>query len=153
MTWLDVVCMLLLLLVAAGGFTQGFIRGVLRLGTLAAGGALGALFTLRLGSLPTATGAAGWSAAATLLGIVVLGLVAWSASLALPRSVHEALANRIFGVAPAILTGLVILAVVLGLVERLAAAPETQALIREGALTGRLVSAVDIAEQLVAGVR
>ena len=153
MTWLDLLCGLLLALIAAGGFTQGCIRGVLRFGTLLAGGALGALFALRLRPLETATAVAGWAAAATLLGITVAGLLAWSASRAIPPSIHAATANRILGILPAAGAGLVILALLLGLAERLAIEPATQAFIRGGALTGRLVRAIDVAEQVVAGAR
>ena len=153
MTLLDVVCGVFLVLVGIGGYAQGLIRGVLRLLALLGGAALGTLFALRVGSSGTARGAAGWAGAAALLGIVVCGLVAWSAAKAIPPFVHRTLANRLLGVLPALLLGLLILAVGLGLAERVVAAPETQAYIRSGLLTGPLVEAVDVAEQIAAGVR
>jgi hypothetical protein len=96
---------------------------------------------------------AGWAGAAALLGVAVCGLVAWSAAKAIPSFVHRTLANRLLGVIPALLLGLLMLALGLGLAVRVVVAPETQAYIRAGLLTGPLVEAVDVAEQIVAGVR
>ncbi len=153
MTWLDLVCGLFLALVAVGGYAQGLIRGVARLGVLLGGGALGALVVLQLGSFDTAAATAGWAAAIALLALGGTGLVGWSMARIVPRFMHAMLANRLLGVLPALLAGLVILALVLALAERLAVTSETQAFIRSGVVTGPLVSTVDLVEQLVAGVR
>ena len=61
MTWLDLVCGLFLALVVVGGYAQGLIRGVARLGVLLGGGALGALVVLQVGSFDTAAATAGWA--------------------------------------------------------------------------------------------
>lgn len=153
MTWLDVVCTLSLVLVAVGGYTQGLIRGTLRLIALAAGGLLGAGLMLRLGTLGTPRTTAIWASAAALLGVAVSSLLAWSATGAVPRTVHESLPNRILGIVPALFAGAVILALVLSLTERLAMTTQTQQLIRTGILTGPLVSIVDLVEQRAAGLR
>ena len=153
MTLLDVVCWLFLALVGIGGYAQGLIRGVLRLLALLGGAVMGTLFALRVGSTGTAPGAAGWAGVMALLGIAVCGLVAWSAAKAIPPFVHRTLINRLLGVLPALLLGLLILALGLGLAERVVVASETQAYIRSGWLTGPLIGAVDVAEQIVAGVR
>ena len=153
MTWLDLVCGLGLALLAVGGYSQGLIRGVLRLAALGAGGLLGAALILRLGTMGTARVTAGWAVAAALLAIGVSSMLAWSAARAVPRSAHRSLVNRVLGVIPALAAGLVILALGLSLGERVARAVETQQLIRAGALTGPLVALVDLLEQRAAGLR
>lgn len=153
MTWLDVVCILGLVLVAIGGYTQGLIRGALRLMALAAGGLLGAGLMLRLGALGTPRATAIWASAAALLGVAVSSMLAWSAGGAVPRAIHESLPNRILGILPALFAGAVILALVLSLAERIAMTTHTQQLIRTGIISGPLVSIVDFVEQRAAGLR
>ena len=153
MTWLDLLCCLLLALVAVGGYTQGLLRGLLRLLALLAGGILGTLLMLRLGALGTPRATAAWAIAAALLGVAITGLLAWGAARVVPHFMHETLTNRLLGIVPALLIGLVILALLLGLVERVALTAETQEFIRDGLLTGPLVRVVDLVEQVVAGVR
>ncbi len=153
MTWLDLLCGLFLLLVGIGGYAQGFIRGGLRLLALLVGSALGLLFTMRLGSLATATAAVVWAGAAAMLGITVAALAAWSLAKALPNVVHRALTNRLLGILPAVVLGLVILVIGLGLVDRLTTSSATQELLRKGLVTGPLVGAGDLIEQMIAGVR
>ena len=153
MTWLDLLCGLLLALMAVGGYAQGFIRGVLRLVALAAGGLLGIVFMLSLDAPATARATAGWAIAAALLGLALAALLAWSVARVVPRFVHEMQANRLLGALPALLIGLLIVALLLSVAERVAVTPETQAFIRDGTITGPLVGAVDLVEQVVAGVR
>lgn len=153
MTWLDLGCTLGLVLIAAGGYSQGLIRGVLRLVALVAGGLLGAGLMLRLGTLGTPSTTALWASAAALLGVAVSGLLAWSASNTVPRSVHESLPNRILGILPALLAGAIILALGLSLAERIAMTVQTQELIRTGIITGPLAGIVDLVEQRAAGLR
>lgn len=153
MTWLDLISTLGLVLVAAGGYTQGLIRGALRLVALIAGGLLGAGLMLRLGTLGTSRTTALWASAAALLGIAISSLLAWSATNAVPRAVHESLPNRILGILPALVAGAIILALGLSLAERLAMTVQTQRLIRNGIVTGPLTGIVDLVEQRAAGLR
>ncbi len=153
MTWLDLLCGLLLLLLMAGGYAQGFIRGVLRLVALFGGGLLGTLLMLRLGTLGTAPTTAVWAAVVALIGVTVSSLIFWSLTRIVPPFVHARFLNRLLGTLPALLIGLVILALILSLADRVALREETQLLIREGLLTGPLVQTVDALEQTVAGVR
>ena len=152
MTWLDVVCGLGLAVIAAGGYAQGLIRGALRLAALVAGGLLGAGLMLRLGTMGTPRATAGWAAAAELLGIAIAGMIAWSASAAVPHTVHQSLPNRVLGVVPALVAGSLVLALGLSLGERVTPSVAVQQLIRAGALTGPLVDLVDTLEQRAVGL-
>lgn len=153
MTWLDLVCVVLLVLAGIGGYEQGFIRGIARLLALLLGGALGALTIARLDLLNTASGAIGWAIAIAVIALAAMGMLIWSMGRAVPSFIHQAPANRVLGVLPALFLGLVILTLLLGLAERLALSPATQSFIRSGGLTGPLVGAVDLIEQSIAGVR
>jgi uncharacterized membrane protein required for colicin V production len=153
MTWLDIMCILGLTLVAAGGYNQGFSRGILRLATLVVGGLLGAGLMFHMGTLGTPRATAVWAVAAALLAMIASSLIAWSAIGAVPRRVHEWLPNRILGLLPALVVGVIILALSLSFAERVASAVDTQQLIRTGMVTGPLVSAVDLVEQHTIGVR
>ena len=152
MTWLDLTCALFLLLAGAGGYSQGFIRGSLRLLVLLSTGVLGVLFALRPDSLATARTTLQWSAAGALLGFAVAAFLAWSANRAIPDFVHRSPANRLLGILPAAGIALMILVLGLGVGERLTASSTAQAFLRSGILTGPLVGAGDLIEQMVAGV-
>jgi xanthine/uracil permease len=119
----------------------------LRLAALAAGGLLGAGLMLRLGTMGTPLATAGWAAAAALLGIVASSLMVWSATSAIPGTIHQSLPNRILGVVPALVAGAIILALGLSLAERVALRQGT------GLVTGPLVAVVDLVEQRAAGLR
>ncbi|HSH80408.1 MAG TPA: hypothetical protein VLA19_17915 [Herpetosiphonaceae bacterium] len=153
MTWLDVVCILALALIAAGGYVQGLIRGLVRLLALLGGGGLAAVAVLNLDTASSAPGTAAVAVAITTALLAIAGLAAWMLSRSLPSSAHAAPVNRLLGVVPALALGFVLLAVLVGLAERVALTTETQAFIRAGALSGRLVQLVDTIEQLVAGIR
>lgn len=153
MTWLDVVCILALALIAAGGYVQGLIRGLVRLLALLGGGGLAAVAVLKIDATASAPGTAAVAVAITTALLAVAGLVAWMLARSFPASAHESPVNRLLGVVPALALGFVLLAVLVGLAERVALTTETQAFIRAGALSGRLVRVVDTIEQLVAGIR
>jgi uncharacterized membrane protein required for colicin V production len=153
MTWLDVLCGIFLLLGGAGGYAQGFIRSSLRLLALLLGGILGMLFMLRLGSAGTTQGAVLRAAGAMVLGLAVTSLAAWSADKAVPHFVHRSLTNKILGILPGMLIGLLILTIGLGLADRLALSAATQEFLRRGVVAGPLVAAGDLVEQMVVGVR
>ncbi len=153
MTWLDVACGVLLVLIATGGYVQGFIRGLLRLLALSAGCILGFLFVQRLQTLTTLRTTLFWAAAAAGLGELVAMLIAWSISRSIPGSIHRSLPNRLLGIVPALVPGIVVMALALGLVARLAETQALPALIHRGALTGPLASAIDLAEQALISLR
>jgi hypothetical protein len=94
-----------------------------------------------------------WAASAALLGLAFTAAIAWAASRGVPRFVHQTLTNRLLGILPALLIGLVMVALGLALIDRIALEPATQELIRRGVLTGPLVAVVDVLEQIIAGVR
>ncbi len=152
MTWLDLICGLFLLLASIGGYTQGFIRGSLRLLVLLSAGVLGVLFALRPDSLATARATLLWTGAFALLGFAVAAILAWNANRAIPDFVHRSPANRLLGILPALLIAVVVLVLGLGVGERLVVSPTDQAFIRSGVLTGPLVDTGDLIEQIVAGV-
>ena len=152
MTWLDLVCVLLLGFVAVGGYVQGLIRGLVRLLFLLVFGGL-ALLSVRNNTSDTAGGAAALALVVAAAGIVLAGLTSWFVARSVPAFIHKSLLNRVLGFVPALVLALVVFTVVLGFVERTALTSETQALIRAGVLTGPLVQVTDVVEQMVAGIR
>lgn len=153
MTWLDLVCLLTLGIVAVGGYAQGFVRGILRTLSLVGGGALGVLFMLRVEPREDLQQMVLWTVAAALLGIVVASLFTWSVSRAIPPFVHHSIMNRVLGVLPAVVIELVVLVFLLGLAERLAVTPEQSTFLRSGILTGPLIVIVDWIEQYFVSIR
>ena len=153
MTWLDLVCVGFVLLAGAGGYAQGFLRGILRLLALLLGGALAGLVVARLDPRTAVASTLAGAIGTLLLAIAAAGVLAWQAARGLPRAVHESLPNRVLGILPALLIALLMLALLLGLVERVVISTEAQLFIRDGLLTGPLVAVVDTVEQTLAGVR
>ena len=153
MTWLDLVCLLTLGIVAVGGYAQGFVRGILRIFSLLGGGALGVLFMLRVEPSDDLQQMVLWTIGAALLGIVITSLFSWSVSRAIPPSVHHSITNRVLGVVPALMIELVVLVVVLGLADRLAITAGQSTFLRSGILTGPLIVIVDWIEQYFITVR
>lgn len=153
MTWLDLVCLLTLGIVAVGGYTQGFVRGMLRIFSLVGGGALGLLFMLRIEPSDDLQQMVLWTIGAGLLGIVITSLFSWSVSRAIPPFVHHSITNRVLGVVPALIIELVVLIVVLGLADRLAITPDHSTFLRSGILTGPLIVIVDWIEQYFITIR
>lgn len=153
MTLLDVGVIIVLLLVAAGGYRQGFIRGLTRTAALSAMGLLTALFSLSL--------AIGSSIEVVLLQVVALfggivllvSAVVWLINRMVPRTFQQARLNRILGVVPALVQGALVLALALGLFYRLAFEQTTQQYIAGGLITGPLIQPVLWLEREIAGVR
>lgn len=152
MTWLDFVCLLTFFVVAMGGYAQGFVQGALRLLSLVGGGALGILFMLRLDTGDDLRPLVIWTIGAALLGILVVGLFCWSISRAIPPAIHNAPANRVLGVLPALLVEVIVLVAVLGLADRLMT-PQQSYFLRSGFLTGPLIVITDWIEQFFVTVR
>ena len=153
MTWLDLVCLLTLGIVVVGGYTQGFVRGMLRILSLVGGGGLGVLFMLRVEPSDNLQQMIMWMVGAALLGIVITSLFSWSVSRAIPPSVHHSITNRVLGIVPALMIVLVVLVVVLGLADRLAITADQSTFLRSGILTGPLIVIVDWIEQYFVTVR
>lgn len=153
MTWLDAVCLLTFVVVALGGYAQGFVRGVLRLLTLVAGGALGVLFMLRLTPSDDLRTMVIWTVGAAILGIVVAGLLCWSIARAIPPAIHNAPINRVLGVLPALVIELAVLVAALGFADRVAMTPEQSYFLRSGFITGPLIVITDWIEQFFVTVR
>lgn len=153
MTIVDVAALLLLGLLGLGGYRQGFLRGVARLLALVIGGVTGLALVL---NLPVVDSAAGAGARAALIALGSLGVasaVIWLGMRSVPPSIHRNRANHILGIVPALLAGLVLLTLALGLADRVALYQTTQATLRHGLITGPLVALVDVLEQTLAGVR
>jgi uncharacterized membrane protein required for colicin V production len=151
-TALDGAVVVALLLITVGGYRQGLIRGLTRLAGLLIAGLLalllGAGASLRGGieSLVIRT-------AALFAGVLlVVGALTWLVNRAVPRPLHESLVNRVLGVLPALLQGLVVIALLLGLAHRIAIDDEMARYIAGGRVTGPLVQPFDWLERSLARV-
>lgn len=142
MTPLDAAIIAALLLVAAGGYQQGLIRGLTRAAALGA---------IALGALVLAIGldAAGGIQTMVLRTLalcaaiaLLVGAITWTLNWVVPRAWHRSRLNRALGVVPAVVQGLLVAALLLGLYHRLALAPETQRYLERGVVTGPLVQPV-----------
>ena len=153
MTWLDLVCLLGFGVVAVGGYTQGFVRGILRLVALAGGGALGTLFMMRVQFGDDLRQIILWTAGAALLGILVVSLFIWSISRAIPAAIHNSIINRVLGIVPAFAVQIVVLTFALGLADRLALTTDLRLFLRGGLVTGPLIAVTDWLEQLFITIR
>jgi uncharacterized membrane-anchored protein len=153
MTIVDLIAVLLLCIIGLGGYSQGFVRGILRLLALVAGGLLGLGLVLNFNGPDTAGAAGSRAAVAAFVALGAASAAAWVTARAIPSFVHRHLANRVLGILPAFVIGLVLLTLGLGLADRLAVSPATQELLRRGAITAPLVSVTDLLEQMLAGVR
>ncbi len=153
MTPLDAAVVALLILIGAGGYQQGLIRGLTRLAALAA---------IALLTLVLAVGIDSRDGVQTLLlrtlalsgGVVlIVGIVTWLFNRAVPARWHEARLNKLLGIVPALLQGLTVVTLMLGLTHRLALEQEMQHYLARGILTGRLIRSVSWLEQSLAGLR
>lgn len=153
MTALDAAVLALLVLISAGGYHQGLIRGLTRLFGLV----LIAITTLILSTGISNRGGLQSMVLRTLAlcaaVMLVVGAFTWLLNRIIPRSWHKAAANKLLGVLPALLQGLIVAALVLGLVHRLALEQEMQQYLASGAITGPLILPASWLEQSLAGVR
>lgn len=148
MTWVDVVVLLVLVLVAVGGYAQGFVRGLVRLlalGVIAVLGWFVAAWAEQGDVVATLQRVGAGLAVMTLL----VSIVAWSLLYTVGKQVHANRWNRAFGVVPALAQGLVVVGLLLTLAERLAPEQSTQELIRNGAITQLLIAPFDLLEQFI----
>lgn len=153
MTLLDVIVMILLTLIATGGYWQGFVRGLVRIATLVVIGLLAAALMLSVPfeeDLQTIM----LRSVALLIGVTILtGALAWLINRAVPPAIHASRWNRALGVVPALLQGLIVAVLALGVAHRVALEPQLQDYIARGMITGPLLSLFDWLELTLAGVR
>lgn len=153
MTLLDGAVIGLVVLFAAGGYRQGLIRGLMRVAALSAIALLMITFGYGLtinGTLQVVLLRAGVFFVGSVL---VVGTVAWLLNRLIPPSFHTSLLNRVLGMVPPLILGMLVLALALGLWHRLAFDQATQDYLARGSLTGRLIQPVIWLERAVAGVR
>jgi uncharacterized membrane protein required for colicin V production len=138
MTMLDAALVAVLVAIASGGYRQGCVRGMVRLVVLALIGGLSVLLLLLLPLHDTLGGSL------VQAGVIAVGMVLIAALLAsvinrkVTRHVHQARWNRILGVVPALVQGVVLASLVVGLAYRLAITPELQHYIAQGWISGPL---------------
>ena len=153
MTALDAAVLALLVLIGAGGYHQGLIRGLTRL----LGLLLIAFITLLLSAGISTRGELRPMILRTLAlcaaVMLLVGALIWQLNRSIPRAWHAARINKRLGVLPALLQGLIVAALTLGLVHRLALEPEMQQYLARGVVTGPLILPVSWIEQSLAGMR
>lgn len=138
MSALDAGVVLLLVLIAAGGYRQGLLRGLVRLAALLAIAALAALLALGLAPGDSIRGVL--LRAGLLFGgvVLIIATVAWLLERSVPASFQRTLLNKCLGVVPALAVGLVVCAMLLGLAQRIAFGDELQRYLAGGIVTGPL---------------
>ncbi len=150
---LDVIVVILLLLIAAGGYWQGFVRGLVRITTLVVTGLLTAMLLLSV-SFEADLQTIMLRAVALLAGVTILtSALAWLINRAIPPAVHASRWNKTLGVVPALLQGLIIAVLALGLAHRLALEPQIEDYIARGMITRPLLLLFDWLELTLAGMR
>ncbi|HEX6292421.1 MAG TPA: hypothetical protein VFZ66_24760 [Herpetosiphonaceae bacterium] len=153
MTLLDAAVLALLLLIGAGGYHQGLIRGLTRTAALLAIGMLSALLSATMtlaGSIESLI-----ARTLTLCGgvLLVVGTLTWLINRLVPRAFHRTLTNRVLGILPGLIQGLIVLILALGFVHRVALDQTTQEYIARGVITGPLIQPFDWFERTLAGVQ
>lgn len=150
-TALDIAIVVILILVALGGYRQGFVRGVVRMLAILSIGLLSTLLLVSIqpeGTLPNSLMQSGTVAISIALAIAA---IAWLVNRLVSYRVHMASWNRALGVIPAVLQAVLIAAVLLGLAYRLAITPEQQAYIAQGVISGPLSRPLNWVERALAG--
>ncbi len=151
MTWLDGVTILILALVAVGGYELGLLRGLLQLAALTLIAVIGGLFALRFAARADLVALIKAVVAGFALAVALVVPLVWLAGRTLPPRLHRRPWNRWLGPVPALLQGLVVASLALYLAAELAPAQATQELIRTGLVTGWLILPVQLAIQLLMG--
>lgn len=153
MTLLDAAVLGVLALIAVGGYHQGLIRGITRTAALLAIGLLAALLTAGAtieGSIQSVI-----LRALALFGgvLLVIATLTWLINWAIPHSFHATLINKILGIVPALLQGLIVLALALGFFHRIALDQAMQEYLARGLITGPLIQPFGWLERTLAGVQ
>jgi uncharacterized membrane protein required for colicin V production len=151
-TALDAGVVAALLLIGIGGYRQGLLRGITRFSALL----IAALLALLLGfgtSLRGAIETIILRSAALFAGVLLVAAgVALLVNRLIPRVLHESLINRVLGIFPALLQGLIVISLVLGLAHRVAITDEMAHYLAGGRVTGPLIQPFDWLERSLAGV-
>lgn len=153
MTALDAAVIALLVLISAGGYHQGLIRGLTRLLGLALIALTTLIFSVGISNRGDLQAMILRTLALCAAIILAVGALIWLLNRAIPRAWHNALINKLLGIVPALLQGVIVAALILGLVHRLALEQEMQQYLARGLVTGPLVLPVSWLEQSLAGVR
>jgi uncharacterized membrane protein required for colicin V production len=153
MTLLDAAVLGVLALIGAGGYHQGLMRGITRTAALLAIGLLAALLTAGAtieGSIQSVI----LRTLAIFGGVLlVIATLTWLINWAIPRSFHATLINKILGIVPALLQGLIVLALALGFFHRIALDQAMQEYLARGLITGPLIQPFGWLERTLAGVQ
>lgn len=153
MTLLDAAVIALLLLIAAGGYHQGFLRGVTRLIGLVSIGLVTALLSIGVSLQGSIQQVVLRTLALFCGGVLVVGVSIWLINRLIPASFQHARINKVLGVLPALLQATIVLALALGFIHRVALDQETQRYIARGLVSGPLIQPFAWFEQVLAGVR
>lgn len=135
---LDAALVAVFALMASGGYRQGCVRGMVRLVALALIGGLSVLPVLLLPPTDTLRGSMLQAGAIAVCTVLVAALLARAMNRKVARDVHQARWNRVLGVVPALVQGVVLVALLVGLAHRLAITPEHQHYIAQGWISGPL---------------
>jgi uncharacterized membrane protein required for colicin V production len=153
MTLLDAAVLALLALIAVGGYHQGLIRGITRMLALLMIGLLTALLSAGM----TIEGSIHIVMMRTLLifggVLLVVATLTWLINWAIPRSFHDTLINKLLGIVPGLLQGLIVLALALGFAHRVAVDLAMQQYLARGLVTGPLILPFGWLERTLAGVQ
>lgn len=153
MTLLDAGALAFILLVAAGGYKQGFIRGVTRLSALVVIALLTSGFSIGLDFSGSVEVVVLQTLALFGGGVLIVTGIIWLLNRAVPARMHTARLNKALGVVPAVVQSMIILALVLGFAQRVALEQTQQQYIARGLVTGPLIQPFAWFEQTLAGVR
>lgn len=138
-TALDAGVVAAMLLIGIGGYRQGLLRGLTRVAALL----IAALLALLLGAGMSLRGAVETIAvrsAALFAGMLLVAAgIALLVNRLIPRALHESLINRVLGIFPALLQGVIVLALLLGFAHRVAITDEMQRYVAAGRVTGPLI--------------
>jgi uncharacterized membrane protein required for colicin V production len=135
---LDAALVVVFALIASGGYRQGCVRGMVRLLALALIGGLSVLLLLLLPPHHTLRGSLVRAGVIVACAVLAAALLTSVINRNLARHVHGAHWNRILGVVPALLQGVVLVSLLVGLAHRLAITPEHQQYIAQGWISGPL---------------
>lgn len=153
MTLLDTAVIALLVLIAAGGYQQGLLRGLTRTAALLLIGLITALLSIGISLQGSIQQVVLRTIALFCGGVLAVGAIIWLVNRVVPSTFHRARINRLLGVLPAIVQGTIVLALTLGFIHRVALDQETQRYIARGIITGPLIEPFAWLEQSLAGMR
>jgi uncharacterized membrane protein required for colicin V production len=153
MTLLDAAVLALLVLIGAGGYYQGLIRGITRTAGLLIIGVLTAILSAGIVSEGSIRNVIIRTLTIFIGVLLVVGTLIWIINRAIPRGFHTTLVNKALGIVPGLLQGVIVLALALGFVHRVALDQAMQQYIARGLITGPLIQPFGWIERTLAGVQ